>query len=120
MPDFKKITNKSIDREFLFGLVNTIDPYYFPDAMNEIEIYRNGMKAKKEKSQVMIDPYLYELIKSAKLLRPKTKKQMKISAARTLAVLKQGAKQRARSSREYKLLDLSTKFKSNRPEIMIP
>ena len=50
MPDFKKITTKSVDREFLFGLVNTIDPFYFPEAMAEIEEYRNGLKAKKEKS----------------------------------------------------------------------
>ena len=50
LPDFKKVNSKSIDREFLFGLVNTIDPFYFPEAMAEIEEYRNGLKAKKEKS----------------------------------------------------------------------
>ena len=42
----------------------------------------------------MIDPHLFELIKSAKLLRHKSAKQRKVSAARTLAVLKQGAKER--------------------------
>ena len=48
LPEFKKVTTKSVDREFLFGLVNTIDPFYFPDAMGEIEEYRLGIKAKKE------------------------------------------------------------------------
>jgi hypothetical protein len=37
LPEGDDVTDKRIDRTFLFTLMNTIDPHFFPQAVNEIE-----------------------------------------------------------------------------------
>jgi hypothetical protein len=38
LPNGEKLTAKCIDRSFLFSIMNTIDPQFFPRAVDEIEL----------------------------------------------------------------------------------
>ena len=37
LPDMKNINSKSIDRQFLFNIVNTVDPQFFRDEVERAE-----------------------------------------------------------------------------------
>ena len=54
--------NWYIEREFLFDVVNTIDPGFFRDALAEVEARRTHRAEAEEKGLVEIDEHLYNLI----------------------------------------------------------
>ena len=40
IPNLKKSSDKSMDREFLFNIVNTVEPEYFPELVRQVEAER--------------------------------------------------------------------------------
>ena len=54
--------NWYIEREFLFDIVNTVDPRFFKDALAELESRRGIKAAEAEKQLVEIDKNIYELL----------------------------------------------------------
>ena len=62
LPTVSETGKQYIEREFLFDVVNTIDPNFFREALAELEARRGKKAAEEEKSLVEIDRNLFELL----------------------------------------------------------
>ena len=62
LPTVSETGKQYIEREFLFDIVNTIDPTFFRDALAELEARRGKKAAEEESSLIEIDKNLFELL----------------------------------------------------------
>jgi len=86
LPDSSDLNEKTVERSYLFNLVNTLDGTYFPALIDELEKLKEVGGKKQE--FVEIDPKLHSLLESVYT------KSRRASSQRSLGVLKVNATQR--------------------------
>ena len=62
LPDESELTPKTAPKEFLFTIVNSLDPHYFPKCLQEIEESRSKQLSEQKSELIEIDPAFLELI----------------------------------------------------------
>ncbi len=73
LPDQDELTSQRIHRDYLFTIVNTLDPEFFPAAMIEIENLK-GLKIRNDRVQTIeIDEEMLKLLESTKSVFRQTK-----------------------------------------------
>ena len=93
LPDFERDAARRINRNFLFQIVNKIDPNFFPLAIKEIEA-RTMIKAQSEApTTIQIKPELLAILKSA---QSDSRNQRSSASGRVLKALLAGTKKRKR------------------------
>lgn len=92
LPEQIKDDEPLLDREFLFTIVNTCDPTYFPRELKRIEIERQEAAQKAQADMIEVQPEMMELLASFGLGSNKTK-----SNARSLSLLKAATNPKKRS-----------------------
>ncbi len=58
------LTADRVDRSFLFNIMHTIDPKFFPDAVNEIEMNQIKRGADATEKCIKVDLKMLALLKS--------------------------------------------------------
>ena len=53
---------KNINRQYLFNIINTVKPEFFPENIRAIISKKREMKALKEKQYIDINPDMWQLI----------------------------------------------------------
>ena len=62
LPDMKNINCKSIDRDFLFNIINTVDRQFFAKEIERYERIQAEKYMKEDPDKITITPELYHLI----------------------------------------------------------
>ena len=96
LPDQDDKSEPQVDRDFVFTIVNTVDPNYFPSQLARIENERQEAYEKVKEDVIEVRPEIMQLLESfgASLLKSSTNKA---SAGRSLALLKKNSKKRTRA-----------------------
>jgi len=95
------MNEKTVQRTYLFTLINTLDATYFPDLIDEVEMLNQTGRGKKE--FVEVDEKLLKLLESV------TSKAKSINGKRALGILKVNkSKRKAPSARKSRLRDFKT------------
>ena len=103
LPDASELNEKTVERSYLFNLVNTLDGTYFPALIDELEKLKEAGGKKQE--FVEIDHKLHSLLESVYT------KSRRASSQRSLGVLKVNATQRkAPIVRKTQLREFQTKL----------
>ena len=78
------------DRDFLFTIINTIDPEYFPSQLSAVEEEKKQKMQSKSDDVIEVKPEILELINAFDFPMQKVPK----GSGRALGLLKMGAKKR--------------------------
>ena len=62
LPGLTENGKQYIERDFMFGIVNTIDRNYFREALAEIEVRRTNKAVKGEEGLIEIDEQIFCLL----------------------------------------------------------
>lgn len=62
LPELNENGKQYVERNFLFGIVNTIDKNYFREALAEIEVRRTRKAEKGEEGLIEIDKHIFGLL----------------------------------------------------------
>ena len=100
IPEVEDFENPDVDKLFLFTIVNTVDPDYFINQLDEIEKLREKEALKKQEDTIAVRPEIMALLTS--FGRNHLGKCSKASSVRALAALKVNAKKRRRRASSKK------------------
>jgi len=101
LPDASELREKTVQRNYLFTLINTLDAAYFPNLIDEVEKLRESGGAKQE--FVEVDAKILKLVESV-YARART-----AGGKRALGILKASAiKRKAPSPRKSRLTNFKT------------
>lgn len=64
LPDREQLKAASISRDYIFAIINTLDSAFFPDAIAELETWRERNNAKKTEQVVEIDSEMLKMLES--------------------------------------------------------
>ena len=78
------------DRDFLFTILNTLDPEYFPSQLQAVEEEKRQKMESKSEDVIEVKPEILELINAFDFPLQKSTK----GSSRALGLLKAGAKKR--------------------------
>ena len=98
LPDNNPDTDKFIDREFLFNVVNTCDQEFFPEEITKLEDEQRRQSMLQQKQMIEVQPELMELLEAFGKSHLKGRQSSK--SARGLAALKVNSKKRTRAQFE--------------------
>ena len=98
LPDNNPDTDKFIDREFLFNVVNTCDQEFFPQEITKLEDEQRRQSMLQQKQMIEVQPELMELLEAFGKSHLKGRQSSK--SARGLAALKVNSKKRSRAQFE--------------------
>ena len=95
IPDGLDLEDPQIDRGFIFTVMNTCDPTYFPEQLKSIELEREAEGKLKAQDVIEVRQDILELLEQFGASPKKGGKNS--SCARSLAMLKKNSKKRSRS-----------------------
>ena len=55
MPDPEDLVAKKVERQFIFDVVNTLEPTYFPRMLKEISLINRGQMAQDDADMIHIE-----------------------------------------------------------------
>ena len=94
MPEQEGKEEPQVDRNFLFAVVNTCDPTYFPQQLERIEREKIEAAQKVKEDVIEIRPEIMQLLESFGAAAVGSSKRA--GCARSLATLKKVSKKRSR------------------------
>ena len=98
LPDLIVDSEPHVDREFVFTIVNTCDPSYFPAQLARIEKEKLDSAQRLEEDVIEVRPEIMQLLEQ--FGASAFKSANKASCARSLALLKKKGKKRSRAEFE--------------------
>ena len=89
LPNFRLDGEPTVDREFMFTVLNTLEPDYFPAQLEAIEHERKQRIQTEEDDVIEVRPEILELLDAFDMQKTASR-----GSARALCMLKKGAKKR--------------------------
>jgi hypothetical protein len=111
LPDYTDHADKYMNRDFLFSIVNKLDPTFFTRVTSEVGVRRRAKQAEVKETQIEIKPDLLKILQEA---QREYRQRESHGNARALQSMLASKKKRKRREMQQDHGGLETEFKMRR------